>query len=58
MVSNLYRNKEGDFSKRQGHLHSGTLFDAYQWRNGFKKSGRRKMIVRNTFEGFLGTHVC
>ena len=58
LLANRYKNKEGDFSNRESHLHNGTLFDAYQWRLGTYTSGAKKMIVHNTFDGFLGTHIC
>lgn len=58
MLSNLIYNKNGDLGSRQGHLHNGTLFDAYQYYISFKKSGRKKMIIRSSFMGTLGTHVC
>ena len=43
---------------RQEYLHNGTLFDAYQYYIPFNISGRKKMIIRSSFTGTLGTHVC
>ena len=45
-------------SHRQEHLHNGTLFDAYQYYLPLKQSGRKKMIIRSSFAGTLGTHAC
>ena len=58
MLANRYLNKENDLSHRREYLRNGTLFDAYPYLIGYSESGAKKMIVRSTFSGFLGTHVC
>ena len=58
MLANRYLNKQNDLSHRLDHLRNGTLFDAYPYLIGYDESGAKKMIVRNSFSGFLGTHVC
>ena len=58
MLANRYLNEENDLRYRREYLRNGTLFDAYPYFIGYGESGARKMIVRNTFNGFLGTHVC
>lgn len=58
MVANRYLNKENDLRNRRDHLRNGTLFDAYPYQISYEESGAKKMIVRTTFDGFLGTHVC
>ena len=51
-------NKQNDLSHRREYLRNGTLLDAYPYLIGYRESGARKMIVRNSFSGLLGTHVC
>lgn len=58
MLANRYLNRQNDLSHRSEYLRNGTLFDAYPYMIGYSESGARKMIVRNWFDGYLGTHVC
>ena len=58
MLANRYLNKQNDLSHRREYLRNGTLFDAYPYLIGYSESGAKKMIVRNSFSGLLGTHVC
>ena len=58
MLANRYLNEENDLSHRIEYLRNGTLFDAYPYLIGYGESGAKKMIVRTTFSGILGTHVC
>lgn len=58
MRSNMYTNEKNDLSKRQEHLHNGTLLSAYQFRLPYLPEGREKMIVSRNFSSFLSVHMC
>lgn len=43
---------------REESLKNGTLFDDFYIRLDNKKTGRRKMVIDTTSEGWYSTHVC
>ena len=54
----MYTNEKNDPSKRQEHLHNGTILSAYQFRLPILPVGREKMIIRSKFNSFVGMHMC
>ena len=58
MRSNMYTNRNDDLSKREEHLHNGTIMTAYQFRIPIQPVGREKMIVSRNFNSFSATHLC
>lgn len=43
---------------REESLKNGTLFDDFYIRLDNKKTGRRKMVIDTTSEGWYSTHLC
>ena len=59
MRSNMYTNLNNDLSKREEHLHNGTVMTAYQFRLPIQyPEGREKMIIRRYFNSFVSMHQC
>ena len=54
----MVTNKENNLTQRENILEKGALFNEYQYYLDFKPSGRMKMIVLSTLEGFLNIHTC
>ena len=49
---------ENNLTQREIYLEKGTIFEEYQYYFDFHLSGRMKLIVLSTLNGFLSIHSC
>ena len=50
--------RKNDLSRREEHLHNGTVLSAYQYRLPIQPVGREKMIVSRNFSSYISVHKC